>query len=169
MINYAAEAASKNVKKEGRLYVVNNTLVNDRDAGVFVRNRQSDPAFLINNIFLGPGVIGEGRAIAKGNLVARDFKFHQRLLNWFTGGSLVFEGLYDHGDNIVAGDAGLVDRESFDYRLSSDSPAIDAGVRPGPAGSYLLVPESEYVHPAGAGPRHNDGSVDIGAHEYSEP
>lgn len=68
MVNYASQPEHK--RFEGRLYIVNNTFVNERDKGVFLRNRSANPARLINNIFSGPGDLAQGPLDVAGNLVS---------------------------------------------------------------------------------------------------
>ena len=68
MVNFASEPEHKLF--EGRLYLVNNTLVNERGKGIFLRNRSSAAARLINNIFAGPGELAKGPVDVAGNLVA---------------------------------------------------------------------------------------------------
>ena len=51
------------------LYLSHNTVVNDRGNGTFVRNAASDPAFLVNNLFIGGGTMVSGAATLTNNLV----------------------------------------------------------------------------------------------------
>ena len=46
--------------------------------------------------------------------------------------------------------AGMVDPAAYDFRLTADSPLIDAGADPGSADAMSLWPQFEYVHPASA-------------------
>jgi hypothetical protein len=125
------------------LYVVNNTMVNDRGRGrwrlrafgrgAFVRV-WGEPAQvrLVNNLFVGPGPILRGAGELTHNLLAQA--------------------------------PGLRDRDHFDYRLEPVSPAVGAGTDPGCADGVPLTPLAEYVHRASERPRAPATPLDIGAH-----
>jgi len=155
----ALEGASNSVQE---LYVVNNTFVNDLGRGVFIRSRQPSTATIINNIFVGGGVIlmGEG-------------KLENNLLSAGPGGAPVVEqpifggGAIAESGTKTAQDPGLADIGNYDYRLRAGSPAIGRGIDPGSAGSVILMPMLEYVHPAGSKPITTQGPIDIGAYQYS--
>lgn len=134
MVSYGAESLS-NPGRE--LYLVNNTLVNDRpQGGTFVRVAAgAQNAQVINNLFVGSGtpVAGPHGAIT----------------------------------NLVTEDGGLKDRAGYDYRLTAASPAVDAGSPPGSAGDVSLQPIHHYLHPLQGAPRPLVGAIDIGAYEFS--
>jgi MYXO-CTERM domain-containing protein len=118
------------------LYVVNNTIVNDLGKGTFVVSSGA-PTTLINNIFSGGGGITNGT-----NATLRT----------------------NFDDSM--GNPMLVDPAHFDYHLKAGSPCVDKGSDPGAAGSQSLVPDHEYVHPAGTEGRAVVGNaIDIGAYE----
>lgn len=145
VISYGAEALSYAANK---LFVVNNTIVNDRqDGGVFVRvATNSAPARLINNIFCGPGRTVEGPAIKKTNLtISRNQK-----------------------QAGVGGSSGLVDPSQFDYRLTLGSPAIDGGSNPGTDDGIDLLAKFQYSHVAKSEKRVVRAAMDIGAIEYDD-
>jgi len=85
--------------------------------------------------------------------------------NIFVGGQSVSEGPSRLSANLTGRDAGLVDAEGYDFRLSADSPAIDAGDGSIAAEGGLLIPDLQYVAPTGVEPRPRDGAVDVGAFE----
>jgi hypothetical protein len=119
------------------LYVVNNSIVNQRPAGgTFVYARSPVvPPLLQNNIFYGPGTVtNQTNAIFMTN---------------FTGGDPMFAGL-----------------DNYDYHLLQGSPAIDAGSQPTSVNGFSLAPKYEYVHPACGEQRHPIGNIDIGAYEF---
>jgi hypothetical protein len=151
----------------GRFYVVNNTIVNQRHNGIFIGNRTRKDARVYNNVFSGPGMLVSGHAMFAGNVVTRSFSWKDRLVNVFTGGRQVFDGLEEAGRNIVVSEPGFVDPASFDFSLDRESPLIDKGVRPGQSASRDLVPAWEYVHPLSARPRLVSGAIDPGAYEFS--
>ena len=136
IVSYGAEMPSG--AQGGDLYLVNNTLVNDRpQGGVFLQRRPSGKTVLINNIFAGPGEIQAQVETNKGNLVTS------------------------------TPDAGFVDAAKLDYHLRGGSPAIGKGIDPGNAGALKLRPDFEYLHPANAKPRRAAGALDAGAFEYT--
>ncbi|AUX44594.1 uncharacterized protein SOCE26_060600 [Sorangium cellulosum] len=134
IITYAVEGASN---PSDSLFVVNNTIVNDRQNGGTFMNIASGvaPAIVRNNIFVGPGtIVTQEDAVQEGN---------------------------------VQGDVMFVDQASFDYHLQAGSPAVDEGVAPGQAEGLDLTPRYHYVHPAGAIGRMTMGTIDVGAYELN--
>lgn len=136
MLDYLSEPGGAN--PDQRLFVVNNTFVNDRIIGTFLQIGSSvmTPVLARNNIFEGVGSVSNQAAI-----------------------------MLDH--NWIGNDAGFVDAANYDYRLRPDSPAIDAGTLPGGGAGESLAPVSEYAHPVGAMARSVEGTIDIGAYEWS--
>jgi len=59
IVSYGAEGLSN---PNPQLYMVNNTIVNDRDTGIFVYIREGTTAKLINNLFVGKGAPVKGQA-----------------------------------------------------------------------------------------------------------
>jgi hypothetical protein len=85
--------------------------------------------------------------------------------NIFAGGGSF--GVNADASNKTLTASSFINVSSSDYHLAAGSPAIDAGVNPGTAGSYNLAPQSEYVEPAGRKVRVTSGSaIDVGAHEF---
>ena len=85
--------------------------------------------------------------------------------NIFAGGGSV--GVNADASNKTLTASSFINVSSSDYHLAAGSPAIDAGVNPGTAGSYNLAPQSEYVEPDGRKVRVTSGSaIDVGAHEF---
>ena len=82
--------------------------------------------------------------------------------NLFVGPGRIISGPGRLEGNLATETPGFVNRDSFDYRLRKDSPAVDAGVNPGDD----LLPKNIYVHPTGVAPRQTVGPVDVGAYEY---
>jgi hypothetical protein len=144
-----------------QLYVVNNSFVNDLGRGDFIRIRAPTTAHVINNIFIGGGNVLVGAGVLKNNLLAAG-----------PGGSPhIEEPLFRTGELIESGtrfavDAGLLDIRNYDYRLKAESPAIGAGIDPGMAGIFSLLPAAEYEHPVHWRPIAIDGPIDIGAYQY---
>jgi hypothetical protein len=124
------------------LYVINNTLVNDRAAGgTFLQLREGTRARVVNNIFVGPGTTWSGGDVAaQRNYVEPDLR---------------------NGARFLAAAA-------FDFRLTKASPRsiVDAGVAPGASVTgFDLTPVLEYLDQARARPRRASGALDLGAFE----
>ena len=138
IVGYGLE---KNWNPSRKLYLVNNTIVNDSSTGNFVH---ADPGtgtfYSINNIFLGPGITYRGKYPTK-----------------------------EMNNLDVRSDPGLVDRYKFDYRLTGAAVrAIDRGVSPGSVNGFKLMPKYQYRHSAGIEPRPKAGTIDIGAYELQK-
>ncbi len=136
IIDYGSEPTGFNATSD--LYVVNNTIVNDRAAGgtfVQIAAIVTTPAVLTNNIFVGGGTVTtQASAVQTAS---------------YTGASPMF-----------------VAPASYDYHLLAGSPCVDAGQDPGmTAGGVSLAPALEYVHPAMVEGRTSVGAIDIGAYE----
>ena len=136
IVTYLEEGV--NVQNPGMdLYVINNSIVNDRASGTFISIGTADtvPVVIKNNIFVGPATLtNQNGAI---------------LANNFSGNPL------------------FVNQANFDYHLTAASPAINAGTNPGSANGFSLAPVFDYVHPACGETRGTVGpAIDIGAYEY---
>jgi hypothetical protein len=138
VITSGEEGATNPVQE---FYFINNTIVNDRGNGTFVRVNGNVPTIrLVNNIFAGRFAVGS--TILSGN----------------SG---------EQTTNLRAVDPGFVDAANFDYHLAGGSAAIDAGTPPGTANDGTdLTPTLQYVDQASVEDRPDDGAIDIGAYEY---
>jgi hypothetical protein len=119
------------------LFVVNNTLVNNRTQGatfVKVNAGVTIASVLRNNVFFGPGTVCDQASAA-----------------------------LDH--NFTMGDPKLVDAASVDFHLQMGSPCADMGADPGMGDGLPLLPTFQYVHPASFEARASVGTIDIGAYE----
>lgn len=159
---------------ERALYVVNNTFVNERGSGIFIRTSAKAPAQVINNIFFGRAkTLVQGPASLRGNLAvirpgAKAAELKKMAKAWLR--SVMGRGENRKAESPgarVVGDIGFANRAAYDYRLTGRSPAIDAGVDPGRAGDVSLAPVSEYAHPADGAARPSVGPLDVGAYEYA--
>ncbi len=139
------------------LFVVHNTLVNDRYDGVFVWNNSAGTAYLYNNLMIGGRRVVHGRALTAGNVFAPDGGL------WPVDGDL--GGDRGSSGNRVVADAGIGDRGRLDYRLRADSVAVDSGAALAAVDGLELEPEVEYVHPLQRRAREAVGAPDAGAHE----
>jgi len=126
------------------LHVVNNTMINKRQASGTFLDVQSGTAVvrIQNNIFGGIGELINGSStIEDHNLIAEDIST-----------------------------IGLMDEESYNYNLNSDSPAIDNGVIINNVVvlGYNLQPEWQYAHSTEKEERVlSNMDIDIGAYEHS--
>lgn len=118
------------------LYVVNNTLLNNRKAGTFVQvnGGVTTPSVLRNNVFSGPGTVCNQAS-----------------------------AVLDH--NFSSGDPKLVDPAQVDFHLQAGSPCAEAGADPGSGEGQSLAPVFHYVHPASYETRKTVGVIDVGAYE----
>lgn len=139
MIGYGLEGLSNPAPQN--LYLVNNTIVNNKSAGSFV-HVQSGTGILkmMNTIFAGPGTLLNGSP-----------------------------STLDTATNLVSATTsaiGFVNATAYDYQLISSAKVIGKGSNPGTTGSYALLPVSEYVHNSRKQNRVINGTIDIGAYEY---
>lgn len=124
------------------LYVVNNTMVNDRGRGGWLR-ALGGTTFV--RVWGGPSRV--------------------RLVNnLFVGQGRVLRGAGEVSHNVHSDAPGLIDRAGFDYRLAPGSPAAGGGTDPGDADGVPLTPVAEYVHRASERPRAPAVPLDVGAH-----
>ncbi|MGC2112249.1 MAG: right-handed parallel beta-helix repeat-containing protein [Candidatus Korobacteraceae bacterium] len=71
IISYAEEGGRNSVQE---LYIVNNTIVNDYEGGGIFVHVGGLPTVcrLVNNLFIGPGIVLQGRGVQAGNLATRN-------------------------------------------------------------------------------------------------
>jgi hypothetical protein len=125
------------------LYMVNNTIVNERFAGRAVQFPAGLDEFRYkNNLFVGAGSVLD----AGGMPVIMD-----------TINNLVIP-------NIAA--VGFVDYANFNYHLTGTAPGINLGTYAGMQSGFTLTPSAEYQHPLTWVIRTVEGILDIGAYEY---
>ena len=138
IISYGAESATN----AQELYVVNNTIVNNRSAGgTFLQVVGSATTTVRNNIFYGAGTPWSGGTVTASN-------------NYV-------EPAYNNSPRFAA-------TGSYDFHLTSASPAsvLNAGVALGLGGGFALTPTGEYVYDAQGRSRPLAGVLDLGAFEY---
>ena len=135
MLDYLSEGAGSNT--DFRLFVVNNTFVNDRGSGTFLQVGVGTPALARNNIFSGGGTI----STQAGTVLDHNY----------AGNADLFVDAA-HYDYRLRADASAV---------------IDQGIAPGSGGGETLQPASIYVHPANVAARAVAGAIDIGAYEWT--
>src|SRR4030095_867430 len=137
MLTHAPEGAT-NPRHE--LYVINNTFVNGKSTGIFIRtNGALAVKKIINNLFVGSGTV---------------------LYETNTAQSIP-------ANNLHTGAVGFFDFTNQNYRLAANSPAIDKGIAPGTVNGVDLFPSFQYLHPLDKQSRSTVVSaLDLGAFEF---
>ncbi|MGH7495714.1 MAG: T9SS type A sorting domain-containing protein [bacterium] len=135
----------------------NSTLVSYGAEGLI--NTMSD-LYVANNTFVNDDQ--SGRFV----FVRSDATPAKIINNLFVGPGAVLGGPGEQITNLATNNAGLVDISNFDYRLSSSSPAINAGSDPGFGNGFALTPNFQYVHEANGEGRAQVGAIDVGAYEF---
>jgi hypothetical protein len=87
--------------------------------------------------------------------------------NFAAGGGDYVSGAGIVKGNIWATQPHFANQETFDYRLTARSPAIDRGVEVDPESGRAIVPSHVYVHPMQVAPRPKAGPLDVGAYEFA--
>ncbi len=155
MIAYAMEGPTNPLQE---LYVVGNTMVMDRNSGLFIRSRSPNAAFVADNIMTGPGMLITGAGVFVNNVLA-------------DGAHGEPDELSAHGSrgNRVVGDVRFVDAAYYDYRLRPGSPTIGAGADPGSAAGFSLRPTYVPLTPLGIAARATTGPLDASAIPFQPP
>jgi hypothetical protein len=142
IVVYGAEGLNHS---KNEIYVVNNTIVNDRSSAVFLNVANGvQKALFANNLLVGSGDISHGPVEKVTNLHIPKLN---RVLTFF------------------AKDPAFIDRANFNYRIKRDSPARNAGSTLKSVNGFSLTPVWEYKHPMKKEKRNNKGKIDIGAFE----
>ena len=121
------------------LYVVNNSYINERP----------QPGRFLN-------VVGNSPTVRVIN-------------NLITGTKTVLTGPGTTINNLVIDQPGFVNAARYDFQLTPQSPAFQAGVAPGHAGNFRLAPVFYYRHPLGAEPRPEGEALNVGACPAGSP
>ena len=136
IVYYAGEGLE--VGRTDNLYLVANTLVNNKGSGTFVTaNAGTKVIRLINNLF-----VGSGTEVTGANAVTTKIS------------------------NLNTPTPNFVNSVGYDYRLTATSPVINQGSDPGTLNGFDAWPVYQYVHPAKREVRPSNGVYDIGAYEY---
>ncbi len=88
--------------------------------------------------------------------------------NLLVGGGNILSGAQGTmTTNLQTTAPGLVAIDSFNYRLTGNSPAREAGSVPGMGNGFDLYPRFQYLHRNNRELRPADGSIDVGAYEFT--
>jgi hypothetical protein len=139
MVSYAAESA-RNERSD--LYVVNNTLVNDRSSGTFVRIRSgATPAKVVNNIFVGNGTVLSGPGTLITNLISDgvDLMDRQNYDYHLLAGSSAIDAGSDPG---TANGVGLTPTFQYIYDANTEARPTIGQID---IGAFEFAPESTFV------------------------
>ena len=158
LISYAPEGIRW---ENNKIFIVHNTMVNDRKDGNFIKNHSQVKANVINNILLGAGSPIDGPGVMIGNIV----DYGKSLFGNFDDS---LGGLGESRENKFAKDIGVVERLTYNYHLGRESPAIDTAVDLPPEMGQIIKLLKEYRHPLQTETRKSDNSPDVGAHEYPD-
>lgn len=140
MIGYGLEGLINDAPH--KLYVVNNTMVSTRSSALFFHVQDgTESALAANNILAGNGILVDG--------------------------TLTIESVNAHYTEIS--NAGFIDVDAHNYRLSGTAAARDMGLPVGVVDGSNLDVDSEYVHPQASKDRFIDTAIDLGAFEYESP
>jgi hypothetical protein len=126
------------------LYIINNTIINEKTAGTFVSVPNNANLFKgYNNIFAGQGSVLSGTAIVTDTTNNKKY---------------------------TSTTAAFVNSATYDYHILSTCSAINSATNAGTSSNgYNLTPNKEYVHAAGQVNKVIQTTLDIGAYEYVSP
>jgi hypothetical protein len=132
MIDFGSEGYTAG--HDTHIYVVNNTILNDRGSGNIVQVANGGMAVIKNNAIVGGGTLINNMA-----------------------------NLASQASNYVGNSPMFTNQAAYDLKPLAGSPLIHTATDPGIANNYSLLPVNEYVHPQSARTRNNSSGLDIGA------
>ncbi len=137
IISYGAEGLTHS---DNQLWIVNNTITNDRSSAIFIKAKEGAQAHILNNLFIGKGILLKGRGQLSHNIGPDSSE------------NVVARKTYDY--QLIAG------APAIGAGLGAEALAhLGKG--------FDLAPKFEYVHLANSRPRRQVGQMDIGAYEYA--
>ncbi|MFC1585611.1 T9SS type A sorting domain-containing protein [Fibrobacterota bacterium] len=159
MVHYGGDNGNEPSYRKGTLYFYNNTCITTRTGTEMIIRGSTDDEHVefVNNIVYAsrgtPRILGNAGTMNAYN-------------NWFVSGyDPGVSGFNDAGNNITGSDPGFEDFENQDFRLTENSPAVNAGVDVTGLDGFHPI-EGEYVsHQLGQVKRWID-APDMGALEY---
>jgi hypothetical protein len=169
MITYGGDMGEPEYYHKGILYFYNNTIVSKRTdtTTIFKLKTKDESCDARNNVFY---TAAPGATLAISMYEGTVYMSH----NWIKPGWVSshskdeFRGeVIDDGTTVTGDNPGFVDEAAQDYHLAKGSPCIDAGRKLNPR----TLPENDvnrqYLSDRKGEPRPSDGTLDIGAFEYS--
>lgn len=131
--------------------------------GEEVADRPNQALLIVNNTFYNNGF--------NATIVHNATEYDTIIANNLFAGApaLLNRGPAVETHNLRRPGAWLADTAGYDYRLTPEAPAIDAGLDPATIPGLTQLPDAEYRHPARGQSRRNVGPVDIGAREFCGP
>ncbi len=150
----------------GRSFVIGNVIQHGPQAenGVAVSYAEEgakntvQELFVVNNTYVNERQASGSFLKVAGNLAAV-----RVVNNLIVGSKTVLAGKGDVTNNLVTDQPGFVNAAHFDYRLTSQSPALHAGVDPGTAGDFKLMPTFYPLPPLGGEPHPMGEKPNLGA------
>lgn len=142
LVSFAGEGANN---PQQALYIINNTIVNDRDSSPPLRIFGNPRLYACNNLVFMRGASPSDIAHLTTTAIAGRFK-----------------------DNRFASAKDFADAAN-NYHLAAGAPAINGGADPGSVSGFDLMPCFEYVAPVGVMVRVITGLPDLGAFEQAAP
>jgi Flp pilus assembly protein TadD len=152
----------------GYAYVIGNVLekgarAENHNAIAFASEKQDAQEgglWVVNNTFYNRHL--------DATFVANRSKVPALVVNNVLGGApaILRSGPGTERDNFLRPQSGMGDPAAYDFRLTADSPLIDAAADPGTEDSVQLWPQFEYVHPASGRARQRVAALDLGAYEF---
>ena len=138
--------------------MVNNTFINERRSGVFLRNFSDRPAYVYNNFFTGAGTPLVGPALQVGNLHRAQGSWWQSLQTLLPTDGAADRPVPVHGPQLLA-------PAKDDFTPRRASALVDARAALDRVDGMSLSPTHEYRHPRGGQPRPKINRIDVGAYE----
>lgn len=132
MIDYGSETYPAGY--DTHIYIVNNTILNDRGSGNIVQVANGGMATIKNNAIIGGGTLINNMA-----------------------------NLASQASNYVGNSPMFTNQAAYDLKPLPGSPLIQTATDPGIVNGYSLLPVNEYVHQQSAKSRNNASGLDIGA------
>ncbi len=118
--------------------------------------------YVINNTFVNARANGKCLRVLGPNTMLRVVN------NLVTGTAVLLDGAAVPEHNLLTDTPGFVDAAQGDFRLAADSPSRAAGIDPGMAGDFPLLPKFQYRHPLGKIPRPAMNPPDMGAYACAD-
>ena len=144
------------------LHITNDTVANNRVAGLFAALFDNSQVELLHDIFAQPQ--GAPEVALLGTTVQTQITAQDLLFS----GAIVSDKLGGAPNIVAAADSGFIDPAQLDYHLRADSAAIDGWTAPASDPDTPLIDRDGTPRPVLVRPN-NPGAYDFGAYEYYVP